>query len=51
MPKAKKARIVWYGVREGRRPGVYETWAETEAQVSLTVINAHTGQEVSRRSA
>jgi len=31
MPKAKKPQF--YGVRRGRRPGVYETWEETQAQV------------------
>ena len=36
MPKvATKKRQKWYAVRIGRQPGVYETWAEAEAQVSL----------------
>lgn len=34
LPMGKRKRNVYYAVRIGRRPGVYETWPETEEQVS-----------------
>jgi viroplasmin and RNaseH domain-containing protein len=37
MPKAEKSKkgTKFYAVKRGRVPGIYETWAEAEAQVSL----------------
>ena len=44
LGKAQK----YYGVKRGRRPGVYSTWEDAEAQVSLKVL--HTVQIDDTRS-